>query len=49
MGRDLIAMGLKPSKHFHTIISTAYNAQLDGLFFTKSDAILWVKNYLNVE
>ncbi|MGZ8547309.1 MAG: CCA tRNA nucleotidyltransferase [Sulfuricurvum sp.] len=49
MGRDLIVMGLKPSKEFHTIISTAYNAQLDGLFFTKSAAILWVKNYLNVE
>lgn len=46
MGRDLIAMGLKPSEEFKTILASAYEAQLNQQFFTKNEAISWLKSTL---
>lgn len=46
MGRDLIAMGLKPSQQFKTILASSYEAQLNQQFFTKNEAITWLKTTL---
>jgi tRNA nucleotidyltransferase (CCA-adding enzyme) len=45
-GRDLIALGLTPSENFKTILEKAYNAQLDQLFFTREEALEWIKKDL---
>lgn len=46
MGRDLIESGLKPSPSFSIILNSAYNAQLNQEFFTKQEALTWLKKYL---
>lgn len=38
MGRDLIALGMKPGPKFGKILSALYEAQLDGAFSTKEGA-----------
>ena len=43
-GRDLISLGLKPSKEFKTILNRIYSEQLDGNISTYSEAIDFVKN-----
>ena len=43
LGRDLIALGLKPSAEFKTILEKAYQAQLDGAFQTKEEGLNWLK------
>ena len=48
-GRDLIALGLKPSVKFTEILDAVYTKLLEGKILTKSDAITFVKNYLNEE
>lgn len=48
-GRDLIAIGLTPSKMFTTILNDAYEAQLNQLFATHEQAIKWLHNYLVTE
>lgn len=39
MGRDLIALGMKPGVKFGQLLKKAYEAQLDGLVKTKEDAV----------
>ena len=46
-GKDLIALGLTPSKKFGDILKKAYKAQLDNKFKTKNEAINWLKKNLN--
>ncbi|MFA6188730.1 MAG: hypothetical protein WC680_05580 [Sulfuricurvum sp.] len=46
MGRDLIAMGLTPDERFKKILEQAYEAQLNQIFFTKPEAIQWLKTHL---
>jgi len=46
MGRDLIELGLKPSKEFSKILKEAYEAQIEGLFSNKEEAINWLKERL---
>ncbi len=46
MGRDLIDMGLKPSRRFKEILECAYEAQLDLLFTTREGALEWARNHL---
>lgn len=47
-GRDLIALGLKPSPEFGAILSKAYAAQLDGAIGDAASALEWLKaNYTN--
>ena len=42
MGRDLIASGMKPGVEFGKILKAAYEAQLDGKFFTREDGMAFV-------
>lgn len=46
MGRDLIALGLAPSESFKSILERAYDAQLDQIFFTREQALEWLKKDL---
>ncbi|MDD4884003.1 HD domain-containing protein [Sulfuricurvum sp.] len=46
MGRDLIDIGLTPSDEFKIILETAYDAQLNQLFSTRSEALDWIRNHL---
>ena len=41
-GRDLIALGMKPGVEFGRILKAAYEAQLDGKFFTREDGVKYV-------
>jgi len=45
-GKDLIALGLQPSKEFSNILEYAYDAQIKNSFKNKKDAISWLKKYL---
>ncbi len=45
MGRDLIELGLKPSKRFKEILDHIYQMQLDGEIKSKTDAIKKVKEF----
>jgi len=45
-GRDLIELGLTPSKAFKTILASAYEAQLNQQFFTHEEALTWLKSHL---
>lgn len=48
-GRDLISLGLQPSKIFSYILESSYIAQMQELFSTKQEALLWVsKNHLSL-
>ena len=42
-GRDLIALGMKPGVEFGIILKAAYDAQLDGKFFTPEGGISHLK------
>lgn len=42
MGRDLIALGMKPGVEFGKVLKAAYEAQLDGRFFTREDGMAFV-------
>lgn len=45
-GRDLIALGMKPSKEFKYILEDAYKAQMQGVFHSHQEAFLWLEEYL---
>ncbi len=47
-GRDLIALGMKPGVAFGTILKAAYEAQLDGRFFTREEGVAYVQRNLPV-
>ncbi len=46
-GRDLIALGLKPSTNFKIILDAAYEAQLNQEFTCKNEAHVWLKSYIS--
>ena len=46
-GRDLIKVGLQPSKVFKTVLDKAYEAQLEGDISTHTEAILWLQKELS--
>jgi tRNA nucleotidyltransferase (CCA-adding enzyme) len=47
-GRDLIAMGLKPSPRFKEILDEVYQLQMDGVFHDRTDAMVYIrKKYIN--
>ena len=49
-GRDLIALGLKPSTRFKMILDEVYQLQMDGRFNDKADAITYIqKHYENMD
>ena len=41
-GRDLIALGMKPSPVFSTVLNDVYEKQMDGVLRTKEEAIAYV-------
>lgn len=43
-GRDLLKCGLSPSKEFSIILANAYEAQMDGVFSSYDEALVWLKN-----
>ncbi len=45
-GKDIINLGIKPSKDFSKILDKAYNAQIHGKFKTEKEAQLWLKKEL---
>ncbi len=45
-GRDILNLGLKPSKEFSMILDRAYEAQISGLFKTRGEAYLWLEKEL---
>lgn len=45
-GRDLIRLGVNPSKRFSEILALAFEAQLDGEFNTLKEAKVWLKTKL---
>jgi len=48
-GKDLINLGLEPSVEFGEILKKAYQAQLNGEFFTKKEAIEWAVRELKIK
>jgi tRNA nucleotidyltransferase (CCA-adding enzyme) len=46
LGRDLIALGLKPSVRFGEILKVCYDAQLDGKFFTREDGVSFASRHI---
>jgi tRNA nucleotidyltransferase (CCA-adding enzyme) len=46
-GRDLIALGLKPSKEFKVLLDKVYKAQLDGELITKINAVNFIKKLIS--
>jgi len=48
-GRDLIALGLKPSPEFTNILNAVYELQLEGDINTKEAALSYVKNRIENE
>ena len=46
-GRDLIELGLKPSKKFSQILKKAYEAQMHQEFSNHTEAVLWLKKNIN--
>jgi len=48
-GKDLIALGLTPGKHFGYIIKKAFEAQLDGAFNTVEDGITWLTELKGID
>jgi len=42
-GRDLIALGLKPSTEFSKLLNEAYEAQINSLFASHKEALIWLK------
>ena len=47
-GRDLIALGLQPSKEFKELLNIVYEKQIEGMLKSKSDAIVYVKKIRNL-
>ena len=45
-GKDLIQLGLEPSKRFSHILDDAYTAQIEGKFSSHEDALKWLRSYL---
>ena len=42
-GKDLISLGLKPSKEFRSYLQKVFKAQIRGDFFTREEALLWIE------
>ena len=42
MGRHLIELGMEPGRDFGVILDAAYEAQIEGKFFTVPEALCWL-------
>lgn len=45
-GKDILSLGIKPSKEFSDILDKAYLAQISGSFTTKEQALIWLQKVL---
>ena len=45
-GRDIISLGLSPSKEFKKILDESYTAQIKEVFHTKGEALIWLRDRL---
>jgi tRNA nucleotidyltransferase (CCA-adding enzyme) len=43
LGRHLIEIGLEPGREFKKILAQAYEAQIDGVFESIDEAIIWIQ------
>ena len=46
-GHDLIALGMKPGKHFAEILQAAQTRQLEGSLTSREEALEWIKSTLS--
>jgi len=46
LGRDLIVLGLSPSREFKKLLDDAYTAQLEGVFQNHEEGMGWISSYL---
>ncbi len=46
MGRDLIALGYKPSRRFGEWLDACFEAQLDGVFADHDGAVEYFRNHV---
>lgn len=46
MGKDILKLGITPSKDFSKILESAYEAQMDGKITSHEEALSWLKKYL---
>ncbi len=46
LGRHLLALGYAPSPQFKPILTTAFEAQLDGAFADESSGVTWLQKHL---
>jgi len=44
-GKDILKIGIKPSKIYSKILEDAYEAQISKEFSSHKEAIIWLKNY----
>jgi len=45
-GRDIISLGIPPSKNFSEILKYSYESQINGVFKTHKEALSWLKKEL---
>lgn len=48
-GNDLISEGYKPGPKMGSILHEAYDAQLEGVFRTRGEAIIWVRKHFRIQ
>jgi tRNA nucleotidyltransferase (CCA-adding enzyme) len=46
LGRHLLALGLKPSPHFKSMLDAAFEAQLEGAFTDEANGLVWLQSHL---
>jgi len=47
-GRDILKLGIKPSKEYSKILNSAYEAQLNLIIINKEESERWLKNFLSL-
>ena len=48
-GKDIVELGLKPSKEFSNLLHDAYEKQIKKEFISKTDALDWLKKEINTK
>jgi hypothetical protein len=45
-GNDVLALGIAAGPRVKELLRVAYEAQLDGVYETRADALLWMQTHL---
>ena len=48
IGKDILKCGFEPSVLFSKILHVAYEAQMQGKFKSRKEALVWLKDYLKL-